>query len=129
MFEILSNPFNVENTTGNSHLDSELHVLRSDSVLSCQHAFSVKNGRLSFFGTIDYDAYPHLVSTAKKFNSIFGTTYACESAFSRLSYIKNKSRTRLTNENLDALMRVNKKYVPNYSFLSSLHPKFDLQDK
>ena len=60
-----------------------------------------------------------LVRYAKKFMSIFGTTYNCEASFSTLSMIKTEQRSRLSNESLMTLMCVDSDlcpfhlYVPN----------------
>jgi hypothetical protein len=49
--------------------------------------------------------FPVLRLATAKALSIFVTTYRCEQSFSAMKQIKNDHRTRLTNDNLDALMR------------------------
>jgi len=47
--------------------------------------------------------------------AMFGSTYHCESSFSTLNYIKNKYRSRLTNANVQNMMRL---------ALTGLKPRF-----
>jgi hypothetical protein len=49
--------------------------------------------------------------------SMFGSTYSCESSFSAMNIIKNKYRSRLTNEHLHMCMRM---------ALTSFQPRFKL---
>lgn len=38
---------------------------------------------------------------------IFGSTYNCEQVFSTMKIIKNKTRSRITNEHFYAVLRIN----------------------
>ncbi len=51
--------------------------------------------------------------------TLFGSTYACEQSFSHLKYIKSNLRSRLTDESLNACMKLNlTKYHPDYKAIS-----------
>ncbi|CAM4608579.1 unnamed protein product [Leuciscus chuanchicus] len=59
----------------------------------------------------------HRVSVAVL--TMFGSTYACEQSFSHLNNIKNNLRSRLTDESLNACMKLHlTSYDPNYKALS-----------
>lgn len=50
--------------------------------------------------------YPELKKLALKLLTLFGSTYVCEAAFSKMNFIKNKFRNRLADEHLQELMRI-----------------------
>ncbi|GAA6228431.1 general transcription factor II-I repeat domain-containing protein 2-like [Lates japonicus] len=51
--------------------------------------------------------------------TVFGSTYACEQSFSHLKNIKSNLRSRLTDESLNACMKLNlTKYQPDYKAIS-----------
>lgn len=50
--------------------------------------------------------FPTLRKVALHILSMFGSTYCCEAAFSTMNMIKNKDRSRLTNEHLDMCLRM-----------------------
>jgi hypothetical protein len=59
--------------------------------------------------------YPELKTLAIKLCTMFGSTYVCEAAFSRMTYIKNRYRSRLTDDHLDTLMRIScTNYTPDF---------------
>ncbi|KAL1270810.1 hypothetical protein QQF64_029826 [Cirrhinus molitorella] len=62
-------------------------------------------------------AYPDLTKVALHTLTMFGSTYNCESAFSVMNNIKNKHRSRLTNEHLHMCMRM---------ALTTFKPRFKL---
>ena len=49
---------------------------------------------------------PETTLLYSKLSTIFATTYLCESTFSALKQIKSKYRSRLLDENVDALIRL-----------------------
>ena len=49
--------------------------------------------------------YPNLQESARKTLVLFGSTYVCEAGFSRIKYLKNKYRTRLSDSNLECGLR------------------------
>lgn len=63
---------------------------------------------------IPHEKYPVLVDVALRIKSLFASTYLCESLFSNMNFIKNKHRTRLTDEHLDSCIRLSvTSYTPN----------------
>ena len=70
----------------------------------------VNTERKSLFYTIDKlqfyrdhvpeSEFPNLKRLALRIAVAMGTTYACESVFSRLKIVKSKSRSRLTDTNM-----------------------------
>lgn len=59
--------------------------------------------------------YPRLKALAAQFLYMFGSTYCCEQLFSSMGYIKNKYRSRITNNHLaDVLHNVASDLKPNF---------------
>ena len=50
--------------------------------------------------------FPELSRMLKRTMCLFGSTYLCEKLFSTLNFNKSKYRSRLTNEHLQAVLRV-----------------------
>ena len=63
--------------------------------------------------------YPNLQESARKTLLLFGSTYVCEAGFSRMKYLKNKYRTRLSDSNLECGLRLMiSSEPPNFASLS-----------
>lgn len=61
-----------------------------------------------------------LKTLAKAFLSIFPSTWACESLFSEMNFIKNKFRNRMTDESSSACVLLEiTKYNPDIKSLTS----------
>ena len=52
------------------------------------------------------DKYQNILDHAKRMACIFGSTYVCEQLFSKMKFTKNKLRTSITDENLNASLRI-----------------------
>ena len=64
------------------------------------------------------DTYDNMKKYAFGILSIFGSTYVCEQLFSNINYIKNKCRTRLTDDSLQSCVKVKlSSYNPNMQML------------
>ena len=50
--------------------------------------------------------YKNLRKIALNLMTIFGSTWICESSFSKLNHIKNKFRTKLTDDYLENILRI-----------------------
>lgn len=50
--------------------------------------------------------YPELRALAIKLCTMFGSTYVCEAGFSKMNFMKNRHRSKLTNDHLNNLMRI-----------------------
>ncbi|KAG8451802.1 hypothetical protein GDO86_003847 [Hymenochirus boettgeri] len=67
---------------------------------------------INLWPVVPNEKYPHLISVAQQVKAFFPSTYLCESTFSSMNFIKNKYRTRLTDDHLDSCIRHG---VTNYS--------------
>ena len=57
--------------------------------------------KLQFYrGHVPESKFPNLKRLALRIAAAMGTTFACESFFSRLKIVKSKSRSRLTDTNM-----------------------------
>ena len=62
--------------------------------------------------------YPKLQELARKILVLFGSTYLCEAEFSRMKYLKNRYRTRLSDSNLECELRpMTSSEPPNFASL------------
>lgn len=93
-------------------------VARQKAILAQNHKWSdienlPKQDKLVFE---TWNAIPNTYINMKKYAfgvlSIFGSTYVCEQVFSNMNYIKNKHRLRLTDDNLQACVKMK---VTSYS--------------
>ena len=58
--------------------------------------------------------YPKLTVHAKIMLCLFGSTYLCETTFSKMNFAKNKYRTSLTDMNLENTIRLSTtSIIPN----------------
>lgn len=105
-FPIFNNPFNFEASQAPVHLQMELIDLQSDSILN--EKFKEVNA-LTFYTQYfkSLDSYPELKKHAARILCMFGSTYLCEQMFSVMKINKNKHRTRLTNEHLQSILKIN----------------------
>jgi hypothetical protein len=99
-------------TAEKQYIEEEIINLQSNLILKSER----KNQ--NFWRLVDEKIYPNLKTTAMKIESFFGSTYLCETLFSSMAVIKNKYRSRLTDDNLDNCLRVaSSSYIPNYAKL------------
>lgn len=104
LFEILINPFIFDVDMAPTNLQLELLELQCN--LELKHLFTSEEKIVFYKKYINNTKYPNIKKMFLKLMSLFGTTYLCESFFSRLKYLKSKHRNRLTEENLASQMRV-----------------------
>ena len=106
--EQLSATFNVDA----GQVEIEILTLQNDLHLKAHQDAP------NFWCLVDTEKYKGVCTAAMKVACLFGSTYLCESAFSDMNFIKNKHRTRLTDANLQDLLRVAvSNYTPDYSTL------------
>lgn len=55
---------------------------------------------------VSVEKYPELRKLAVQLCTMFASTYTCESSFSKMNFIKNRFRSRLTDAHLNNLMRI-----------------------
>ena len=115
-FRLIENPWAL--TTANvaklsifgyeaRNLKKELIDLQQDTELKTM--FEDKKKDKSYFELwkmLEREKFPTLVDCAQKLLCIFASTYVCDSTFSKLKFIKNKYRSRLTKENVDNILRI-----------------------
>lgn len=113
LIDLFARPFsfNVNDAPGNMQM--ELTDLQCNSELKEKY----KLGLLEFYSKyIDKDNFPNIRMHALKMMSLFGSTYLCEQLFSRMNFVKNKSRSRLTDAHLQNSLKVS---------ISSIRPNID----
>ncbi|KAK0146900.1 SCAN domain-containing protein 3 [Merluccius polli] len=120
----ISNPFlQVDITCISEQLGETFNLNAGElemEILTLQNDITLKahQGSPHFWCLVDSEKYKGLHTAALKTACLFGSTYLCESAFSNMSFIKNKHRTRLTDAHLEDSIRVAvSSYTPNYSAL------------
>lgn len=83
-------------------LQLELCDLQSD--LFFQARMNEKG--ISFWSLLPQSRFPHLREFALSVTSMFGSTYICESSFSKMKHIKSKERNRLSDDTLLHVIRI-----------------------
>ena len=61
---------------------------------------------IRFWSSLPSDNFPELRKFAQCYICRFGTTYRCEQAFSAMKLVKGKTRSRLTDSNLNNIMQL-----------------------
>lgn len=115
-FRLVENPWAI--TTANvahlsifgyeaRNLKNELIDLQNDTELkSIFEEKKKEKAHYEFWKAVEKDKFPNLIDCAQKILCIFASTYVCESTFSKLKFIKNKYRSRLTSENVENILRI-----------------------
>lgn len=99
---LFESPRNVPIVEQDVDLQSELCDLQNDISLK----FRPETG-VEFFKILCNVKYPQLRKFGMKIFSMFGSTYLCETSFSKMKNIKSSARSSLTDVSLSSLMRVN----------------------
>ncbi|KAJ0006640.1 hypothetical protein NQD34_013913, partial [Periophthalmus magnuspinnatus] len=84
-------------------LQMELADLQSNVVLKEQ--VSERDADSFWIQLVSETSFPTLKKVALYILCMFGSTYCCEAAFSTMNIIKNKYRSRLTNDHLHMCLR------------------------
>jgi len=106
-FEIFSSPFTVDVITVPSDLQMEILDLQCQDDL--KNIFSEYDGssKIEFYKKyISETKYPNLKRHAIRIICAFGSSYLCESFFSKMKICKNKNRTRLLDKNMENQLRI-----------------------
>jgi len=97
----------------------EIIELQRLAVLKCN--YKELSEIIEFWKCVSEEDFPELHSLAFKLVCRFGSTYICEKSFSRMTFIKNKYRTKLTNSHLKNVMLIfSTKLQPNYEEIISI---------
>ncbi|XP_042208599.1 EPM2A-interacting protein 1-like [Homarus americanus] len=93
-----------------SEVENELLKLKNDIQIK-----SMATGG-SFWNLLSEEKYPNVRKCAMYLTAFFGSTYLCESTFSHMKHIKSKYRLTMSDEHLDACLRLAvTTYSPNYT--------------
>ncbi|XP_049333458.1 general transcription factor II-I repeat domain-containing protein 2A-like [Astyanax mexicanus] len=101
--QLLADPFSVDTETVPGELQLEIIELKCSTAMRTKHR---EMPLLEFYQSLDREQFPNLFANAQKWISMFGSTYICEQMFSLMKLNKSPLRTRLTDENLQAVLRL-----------------------
>jgi len=102
-FEIFSFPFTVDISTVPEALQMEIINLQCNNELKQAH---MTTSKIEFYNKyITAEKYPNLRLFAQKIVSAFGSTYVCETFFSKMKFNKSQFRASMTDENLENQLR------------------------
>jgi len=119
LYVVFSDPFSTDVDNLPVPPAMQLEVLDIQCSAALRAVFREK-GILEFYKCLDRHNYPTVITNALKLFSIFGSSYICEQAFSVMNINKSKLRSRLTDDNLHAVMRVAcSRLSPNIEQLAS----------
>ena len=102
-FRLFTDPFSVDVISAPEYLQLELIRLRNSSILRTKHR---EGSILEFYESLDRASFPGLRNHAERHISFFGSTYICEQSFSVMNHNKSQIRSRLTDRNLENIVRV-----------------------
>jgi hypothetical protein len=122
-FKLFGTPFDVEVNTVPDNFQMELIEMQCNDLLKSK--FDAEGvSLLEFYKKylLESGLYTNLTDHAKKMASMFGSTYTCEQLFSKMTYTKNKLRSRITDVHLENVLRLassNSTISPDLEKLSS----------
>ena len=102
-------PFSADIETVPDKFQMELIDLQCSDAL--REAYNKQN-LLLFYKNLDQNKYTNLVNNAKMMGVLFVSTYLCESVFSRMKFAKSKTRSLLTDTNLQNTLRIATSQLP-----------------
>lgn len=101
--QLFSNPFAINPDIAPAPLQMELIDLQFNTMLKTKFQSTTLK---DFYQELPNDTFPLLRKHAAFILALFGSTYLCEQAFSKMTLVKTKLRSRLTESNLHANLRV-----------------------
>ncbi|RVE60969.1 hypothetical protein OJAV_G00165900 [Oryzias javanicus] len=106
-FQMFADPYSFDVQDAPPVLQMELIDLQCNSALKAKFRdVSGKTDKLGHFLKELTPSFPELSRMFKRTMCLFGSTYMCEKLFSTLNFNKSKYRSKLTDEHLQALLRV-----------------------
>ena len=117
-FKLFASPFEFEVEAAPENLQMELIELQGTSQLKQKFK---ETDIIQFYQQYvkDDGSYPGLVQHAKKICCMFGSTYLCESLFSKMKYAKSRLRSRIVDQHLEGNMRLSTSTIlPNIEKLA-----------
>lgn len=74
--------------------------------IELKHIFETSESKIDFYNTyVTKEKFSNLRNLAQKVVSAFGSTYTCESFFSKMKLTKHKTRSNITDANLQHQLR------------------------
>ncbi|KYN18712.1 General transcription factor II-I repeat domain-containing protein 2B [Trachymyrmex cornetzi] len=98
---LFENPLTAPIEEQHVDLQDELFDLQNDNSLK-----TVKETGVDFYKMLKESSYPKLRDFGLRIHSMFGSTYLCETSFSKMKLMKNERRSSLSDDTLPRLMRV-----------------------
>ncbi|XP_025420898.1 general transcription factor II-I repeat domain-containing protein 2-like [Sipha flava] len=119
IINLFENPFNINTEIVEASLELEIIELQShNSLRTTFNNLTSSQNLVQFYSNLSEEDFPNVRKFAAKMSCIFGSTYICEQVFSAMKINKSKTRSRITNEHLHAVLRVNStKLEPNINVL------------
>ncbi|XP_074513446.1 general transcription factor II-I repeat domain-containing protein 2A-like [Sebastes fasciatus] len=106
-FQIFADPFSFDVQDAPPVLQMELIDLQCNSDLKAKfREVSGKADKLGQFLRELPPSFPELSRMFRRTMCLFGSTYLCEKLISTMNFIKSKYRSRLTDDHLQAILRV-----------------------
>ncbi|KAE8278162.1 EPM2A-interacting protein 1 Laforin-interacting protein [Larimichthys crocea] len=102
-FDLFQNPFLCVPEEEPADVQFELIDLQESS--EARAAYRDKN-LIEFYKGLSPSTFPALRQHAIRMASLFGSTYICEKTFSTMAINKSKLRSRLTDDHLNAVLRI-----------------------
>lgn len=102
-FQLFSTPFAVEIDNVAEEMQMELVELQCDTILKQKYT---DVGIPEFYRFLSQERFPMLFSASARIMAMFGSTYICEQFFSSMKINKSVLRSRLTDEHLQATLRL-----------------------
>ncbi|KAG6924773.1 GTF2I repeat domain containing 2B [Chelydra serpentina] len=102
-FQLFPTPFAVEIDNVAEEMQMELVERQCDTVLKQTYT---DVGIPEFYRFLSQERFPVLFSASARVMAMFGRTYICEQFFSSMKIIKSVLRPRLTDEHLQATLRL-----------------------
>jgi putative ubiquitin-RnfH superfamily antitoxin RatB of RatAB toxin-antitoxin module len=103
LFSTFANPFEASHENAESKFQLELIDIQCNEELKSKFN---EGDLMNFYRCLPTENFPNLLQNAALCGSLFGSTYICEQTFSIMKLNKSNQRNRLTNENLNAVVRV-----------------------
>ena len=137
--KLLTDPFNID-VRGEWRDDinklvptCNVKLLQCQSLTDIQHDDKLKNlhaqtkDKTDFFVGLSQEVYPNLRSTALVLLTLMGSTWICESGFSKMAFIKSKFRSQLSQEHLTGILRsAVTTFKPSFSHIGEKNKKTSL---
>ncbi|KAF0741440.1 general transcription factor II-I repeat domain-containing protein 2-like, partial [Aphis craccivora] len=119
IINLFENPFNINPEIVEASLQLEIIELQSNNSLKTTfNNLTSSQNLVQFYSNLSEEDFPNVRKFAAKMSCIFGSTYICELVFSTMKINKSKTRSRITNEHLRAVLRINStKLEPNINVL------------